>query len=559
VINIIILFVGGLGMFLLGMRMMSDGLKATSSDKIKRILTLLTRNRIIAVLLGAGLTALIQSSSGMTVITVGLVNSGLLTLRQAIGVVMGANIGTTLTAWLVSFIGVFRISDYALIAVGIGFFLTLAPRGKSYKSRGQVLIGLGLLFLGLGFMKDAFQPLRESATIMNAFMTLSAQPLLAVLVGALATVILQSSSATIAIVQLLAYQGLINFDAAVPLVLGENIGTTITAQIAALNTNTNARRTAMAHTLFNVIGACYILPLVIFGTYQKLIYYIMPFQLSLSNIMIFIAVAHSAFNIINALLMLPLTGWLERGSIFLTPKAKKEVNGAPQYLDRRLLKSPATALVRARLEVLRMARMCREALELSLDSFLNKDSRNFKQLNELEDAIDNLQEEITLYLVDISQQSLEPSQSDELPVWMHSVNDLERIGDHTQNLMELTERSIRIKVELPEEAKTELLTMFRTLIEMGDSILLAIEDNNREKAYKALSCEDKINRLFIEFRDAQIQRLNAGICKPVDGIVFIDVLNNLEKIGDHLTNIAQAVLRDFQFSYGEVRPQPAAR
>jgi phosphate:Na+ symporter len=180
-------------------------------------------------------------------------------------------------------------------------------------------------------------------------------------------------------------------------------------------------------------------------------------------------------------------------------------------------------------------------------------------LNELEDAIDNLQEEITLYLVDISQQSLEPSQSDELPVWMHSVNDLERIGDHTQNLMELTERSIRIKVELPEEAKTELLTMFRTLIEMGDSILLAIEDNNREKAYKALSCEDKINRLFIEFRDAQIQRLNAGICKPVDGIVFIDVLNNLEKIGDHLTNIAQAVLRDFQFSYGEVRPQPAAR
>ena len=514
-------------MFLLGMRMMSDGLKATTSDRIKRILTLLTKNRILGVLLGAGLTALIQSSSGMTVITVGLVNSGLLTLRQSIGVVMGANIGTTFTAWLVSFMGVFKITDYALILVGIGFFMTLAPHGRGYRSRGQVLIGLGLLFLGLGFMKDAFHPLRESPAIINAFQTLSVHPILAVLVGAVVTMLLQSSSATIAIVQLLAYQGLIDFNAAVPLVLGDNIGTTITAELASFKTNVNAKRTARAHTLFNVIGVTYMMPLVMLGIYQKIIYFILPGEVSTTNIMIYIAVSHSTFNIMNTIIMLPLVGFLERGAIFLTKKVESEINGLPQYLDRRLLKSPATALIRARMEVLRMAQMSREALELSFNSFMNMDSKHFKRLIELEEAIDNLQSEITLYLVDISQQHPEPAQSDELPVWMHSVNDLERIGDHTENLMELTERSIRSKVNLPKEAKSELLTMFRTLIEMSDNVYQAIEDNDRDSAYKALSCEDRINHLFVEYRNSQINRLNTGVCKPLDGIIFIDVLNNL--------------------------------
>ncbi len=551
--DLIIFFIGGLGMFLLGMRLMSDGLKATSSDKIKHILTLLTKNRILAVLLGAGLTAMIQSSSGMTVITVGLVNSGLLTLTQAIGVVMGANIGTTITAWLVSFVGVFKITDYALLAIAIGFFMSLAPRGKGYRSRGQVLIGLGLLFLGLDFMKDAFHPLRENPAIINAFQTLSVHPILAVIVGAIVTMLLQSSSATIAIVQLLAFQGLIDFNAAVPLVLGENIGTTITAQIAALNTNTNARRTAMAHLLFNLIGVCYILPLVVMGTYQKIICFITPGELSISTVMIHIAVSHSVFNMLNTIIMLPLVGFLEKGARFLTPKGGDEVNGIPQYLDRRVLSSPATALIQARMEVLRMAQMSREALDLSFNSFMNKDAKPFKLLVELENAIDNLQSEITLYLVDISQHNLEPAQSDELPVWMHSVNDLERIGDHTENIMELTERSIRSKIRFPKDAKDELNIMFQALIEMYDNVLPAIENNDRTKAFNALSCEDKINRLFIEFRDSQIHRLNTRTCKTLDGIVFIDVLNNLEKIGDHLTNIAQAVLRDFHYSYGEIK------
>jgi phosphate:Na+ symporter len=555
VIDIIIFLVGGLGMFLFGMRMMSDGLKAISSERVKRILTLLTKNRIIGVLLGAGLTALIQSSSGMTVITVGLVNSGLLTLRQSIGVIMGANIGTTFTAWLVSFIGVFKITDYALILVGIGFFMTLAPHGKGYRSRGQVLIGLGLLFLGLGFMKDAFHPLRDSQALLNAFQTLGRNPVLGVLVGAVVTVILQSSSATIAMVQLLAYQGLISFDTAVPIVLGENIGTTITAQIAALHTNTNARRTAMAHTLFNLFGTAYILPLVALGIYQNFIYDIIPGDLSLTNIMIYIAVAHSAFNIINTAILLPLTGLLEKAATALTPKGKKGIDTGPVYLDKRLLNSPAAALFQARKELLRMARMARDALEMSFNAFINKDARDIKRLGELEDAIDNLQEEITEYLVDISQQKLDEAQSEELPVWLHSVNDLERIGDHTENLVELTQRGIRTNIKLPDQAKQELMLVYQTLIEMGDLIILAITENEHDKGYKALACEDKINRYYIEFRDSQIQRLNSGVCTAVEGIIFIDVLNNLEKIGDHLTNIAQAVLHEFQFGRGELQTQ----
>lgn len=551
VFELIILVVGGLGMFLYGMRLMSDGLKAVSSEGVKRILTLLTKNRLIGLLIGAGLTALIQSSSGMTVITVGLVNSGLLTLTQAIGVIMGANIGTTFTAWLVSFIGVFKIADYALLLVALGFFVTLFTKSSNYSSRAQILIGLGLLFLGLDFMKDAFHPLRESQVILHTFQTLGKNPLLGVLIGALATVILQSSSATIAMVQLLAFQGLITFDTAVPLVLGENIGTTITAQIAAFNTNTNARRTAMAHTLFNLFGTAYILPLVMMGIYQKFIYNLIPGDLSLSNIMIYIAVSHSTFNIINAVVLLPAVKLVEKAAILLTPKGSVEINGSPVYLDKRLLNSPAAALLQARKEMLRMAEMAREALEMSFAAFINKDAKNFKRLGEYEDAIDNLQEEITGYLVDISQQKLDESQSDELPVWIHSVNDLERIGDHTENLCELTERAIRSKVNLPDEAKNDLRAVYNTLIDMGDLILAAIRENNRDHAYKALACEDKINRMFIEYRDAQIQRLNSGRCRVYDGIVFIDVLNNLEKIGDHLTNIAQAVLKEFQFDHRE--------
>lgn len=553
--DIIILLVGGLGMFLLGMRLMSDGLKATSGERIKRILTLLTKNPILAVILGAGLTGLIQSSSGMTIITVGLVNSGLLALRQAIGVVMGANIGTTLTAWIVSVVGVINISDFALVAVGVGFFLTLAPRGKAYRSKGQVLIGLGLLFLGLGFMKDAFKPLRESAAVLNMFQGLSDQPLLAVAVGALVTMLLQSSSATIAIVQLLAFQGLIDFNAAVPLVLGDNIGTTITAEIASFNTNINARRTARAHTLFNVIGVTYMLPLVILGIYQKIIYFIVPGEISASNIMIYIAVSHSTFNILNTMIMLPLIGFLEKGATFLSKKAKSEVNGAPQYLDRRLLSSPPAALIEARREVLRMAHLAKEALYTSFNAFIKKDTKLLERVGVLEDAIDNLQGEITRYLVEISQRNLEPEQSDELPVWLHSVNDLERIGDHTENIMELTERSMLAKMTLPGVAKEELNTMFTVLAEMVDNILVAIKDNDRDKAYKALSCENRINRHFVEFRESQIQRLNSGVCKPMEGIIFIDMLNNLEKIGDHLTNIAQAVLREFHYTLGEINLQ----
>jgi phosphate:Na+ symporter len=303
--------------------------------------------------------------------------------------------------------------------------------------------------------------------------------------------------------------------------------------------------------LFNLFGTAYILPLVALGLYQKFIFYIVPGELTAANVMIYIAVAHSAFNIINTLILLPATKLLEKAAILITPKGKREINGSPVYLDRRLLDSPAAALFQARKELLRMAQMARDALEMSFNAFINKESKDFKRLGELEDAIDNLQEEITGYLVEISQQKLNDEQSDELPVWLHSVNDLERIGDHTENLVELTQRAIRLNTKLTEEARQELLAIYSDIMEMGDLIILAIMDNDRSKGYKALSREDNINRLYIEFRDSQIQRLNAGVCTAYDGIIFIDVLNNLEKIGDHLTNIAQAVLHEFQFGHGE--------
>ena len=296
--------VGGLGFFLFGMKFMSEGLRKVAGDRLRKILELLTKKPIVGLLAGAGVTALIQSSSATSVMVVGLVNAGMLTLKQAISMVLGANIGTTVTAWLVSFLAIFKITNYALPAVGIGFLIVTLGKARNTKLWGEVLLGFGILFIGIHFMKVAFAPLEESPQVKEIFISFSRYPILGVLVGMVITMLLQSSSATIALVQVLAFEGLISFEAAIPLILGENIGTTITAQIAAIGTNTSARRTAMAHTMFNVIGTCYMLIFVYLGIYARAIDWIIPGPITTSNIMIYIAVAHSVFNVFNAFFLL---------------------------------------------------------------------------------------------------------------------------------------------------------------------------------------------------------------------------------------------------------------
>ncbi|MBU0683875.1 MAG: Na/Pi cotransporter family protein, partial [Candidatus Omnitrophica bacterium] len=462
--------------------------------------------------------------------------------KQAISVIMGANIGTTCTAWLVSSMGVFKITNYALPVVGIGFALMQLGRSKNVRFWGQVLLGFGLLFIGLSFLKDAFEPLKQSQHVKDMFITFSDNPLLGVLAGIIFTVLLQSSSATIAIVQMLAFNGLISFSAAIPIILGDNIGTTITAQLAAIGTNLNARRAAMAHTLFNVIGVGYMLFFVYTGWFVKGINFIIPGELTAQNIMFYIAVSHSMFNVCNTIVFLPFIGFLEKISIWMVPKRKGAVEMGAQYLEKHLLDTPPIAMQQARMEIVRMLGLASEAVSSAVKGFFNNDTKTLRAVSNLEQIVDGLQSEITQYLVELSEREIPQEESEELPVLIHSVNDIERIGDHSENIAELLERKKDEKLYFSEEANKELSGMWGKLREMMTETKSALKDNDVIKAGDVMALEQVINNLQKKLKDRHVNRLNKGRCNLKSGLVFIDLVDNFEKIGDHLTNIAQGVM-----------------
>ncbi|MCK4851826.1 MAG: Na/Pi cotransporter family protein [Candidatus Omnitrophica bacterium] len=541
-LNLTFSLIGGLGLFFLGMQTMSEGLKNIAGERLKAILHLVTRLPVIGVLIGAAVTCLIQSSSATTVMVVGFVNAGLIVLRQAISVIMGANIGTTVTAWLVSSMSVFKVTQYALPAVGIGFAVKMFGRTKNARFWGQVLMGFGLLFMGLGFMKDAFGPLKSSQAVKDIFVTFSENPLLGVLVGMVFTIVLQSSSATIAIVQILAFNGLISFGTAIPLMLGDNIGTTVTAQLASMGTNLTARRAAMSHTLFNVIGVAYMLVFVYTGWFERGIEAIIPGKIGISNIMFYIAVSHSVFNVANTLIFLPFIGLLEKASVWLRRGKKGAIEPGPQYLEKHLLATPPIAMEQARMETVRMAGLACASVSNAAKSFLENDLNALKPVPELENAVDNLQSAITQYLVELSQKDLSGEVSRQLPVLIHNVNDIERIGDHSENIAELAERTMEGKLPFTDEAMNELSLMWNELNSMMIETQEALKKNDPRIAEGVLGRENIINNYQVELKDAHVNRLSRNMCDLRSGVVFLDFVDNLEKIGDHLTNIAQAIL-----------------
>ncbi len=549
--GLVLTLIGGLGLFFYGMKIMSDGLKKIAGERLKHILSMMTKVPVLGILTGAAVTCFIQSSSATTVMVVGFVNAGLLALKQAITVVMGANIGTTFTAWLVSSMSVFKVSQYALPLVGVGFAMSSFAKTKNAKFWGQVLMGFGILFLGLDYMKDAFVPLRKSQHVKDMFLAFSDNPLLGVLVGMVFTVLLQSSSATIAIVQIMAFNGLISFPAAIPIIIGDNIGTTITAQLAAMGTTLPARRAAMSHTLFNVIGATYMLVFVYTGWFAKGIEFMIPGKITSINVMFYIAVAHSCFNVINTVVFLPFIGFLEKASIFLVPKTKGYIDRGPQYLEKHLLDTPPIAMEQARHETVRMMGMACKSVSTSVNGFMSSDMSVLKPVSELEDAVDNLQSEITQYLVDLAQRNLSEEESEELPVLIHSVNDIERIGDHSENIIELTERKIEKKFSFSDDANNELNSMWDELNSMMIETEEALKNNDQETAKSVLEREEKINQFQVALKKGHVARLNRGDCDVRAGIVFMDLVDNLEKIGDHLTNVAEGVMGGMRWRGGE--------
>jgi len=539
--------IGGLGLFFLGMKTMTESLKKVAGEKLKNTLGIITKRPIFGLLLGTAVTCLIQSSSATTVITVGFVNAGLLNLRQAISIILGANIGTTLTAWLVSFFALFKITNYALPAVGIGFLLTALGKTQKMKVWGMFILGFGLLFTGLGFIKDGFHPLKDSEAVKNFILTFGRYPLLGILAGVLITILFQSSSATIAIVQVIAFSGLMDFNTAVPIILGDNIGTTITAKLAAIGAGKAARQSANAHGLLNVLGVCYMLVPVYFGWYSNLIKWIIPGPITHANIMMHIAMAHTVFNVINSFFVfLPLIKLLEKLTVKLTLKKGEEIE-APIHLEPHLLDTPSVAIEQSIREILRMMENARINLNRSYRSFFEAKLTLRGNILRTEETLSNFQREIIGYLTRIFQGNLARPEAEEIPVLIHFVNDVERIGDHAVNILELAEQRVEKGLKFSHEAEDDIRDLFYLSNEMFEETMVALEKNRKENAREALRIEKQINKLQMELREKHIRRLKAGLYDINAGVLFIDFVDNIEKVGDHLSNIAIGVMRHLRW------------
>ena len=547
--------IGGLGLFLFGMVLMSDGLKQVAGRKLRTVLESMTKNTYIGFVVGALVTAFIQSSSATTVIVIGLVNAGLLTLKQSIGVIIGSNVGTTATAWIVSIAGFggLAIETYALPAIGLGFVLQVGGRSRATKSIGTIFLGFGLLFLGIEYLKDAFEPLQTSTGVQSVFVKYGSNPFFAILVGWGITMLVQSSSASIAIVQLLAMGGAfgtnwqVALDMAIPFVLGANIGTTITAQLAALQANRTARRTAWAHTMFNVFGTLIAFPCVLLGWYGHLVDFLTPWALSQSTIAASIAVAHTAFNVVNSIIFLPLATVLEKTVLKMVPVRPSEAGAQAVVLERHLLSTPEIALEQARREIVRMAKTAKMGFIDAIDGLVGNEKKKLESAQVAEEFTDTQQYEITTYLTELSRRQLSEDVAKGLPVLLHTVNDLERIGDHAENVVEIAMRKIEQKLVFTDSALAEIGQLRKEVDGMFDHVVRALDKDDSEAAKAALPSERNLNQMQLDFRRSHVQRMRDGSCTPEGGLIFIDLVDNVEKTGDHLTNIAQAVIGGLQW------------
>ncbi len=546
--------VGGLGLFLIGMGMMSAGLKDAAGLKLRKILGSMTRRPMVGFGMGVFVTALVQSSSMTTVMVIGMVNAGLLTLRQSICVIFGANVGTTITAWIVSLTRVegFSITEYALPAVAVGFLFQVLGRSNRTKSYGRIIVGLAILFIGLGFMKNAFEGVERISQVVEWLESMGSRPIIALLAGMALTMCIQSSSAAIAIFQVMAGEGAFGGDwvnvlnVAIPFMLGSDIGTTITAQIASLQTNVPARRAACVHTMFNVIGVAVVLPFFYMGVFTRLVLYVSWWDIGQETILPTIAVANTMFKLFCSMLFLPLTGQVERAVKLIVPQRESDFV-QPVVLEARLLNTPAIALQQAHSEIIQMARRAKKAVTQACDGMMRGDRRELARARETEDVIDNFQTEITSYLVALSGRQLSDEVALKLPVMLHMVNDLERVGDHAVNIVEIADRKIDRKLDFSDEAIGESSEMIHEVVGMIDHIIDALEGNSREALMAALMHEGKLNRMQVSLRRSHIQRMTDGMCTAEVGLIFIDLVDNLEKIGDHLTNIAQSVMGGIQW------------
>jgi len=523
---------GGLGLFLYGMNLMGMGLQKAAGNKMKQLIEVLTNNRIMGVVVGAIVTMLIQSSSATTVMVVGFVNAGLMTLSQAIGVIMGANIGTTFTAQLIAF----KLTDLAPFVIAIGVFIWLAASKKKHKDVGEILIGFGILFLGMGMMSGAMKPLRTDETFRSMMANLE-NPFLGVFVGFAITAIVQSSSATTGMLLALAAAGAINnVNAVIPILCGQNIGTCVTAMLSSLGANKTAKRAALMHLLFNVIGTLIFMILVSILPISKWITELTPDNMSRQ-----IANAHTSFNIINTVLLLPFANWFVRMAERLIKGQDQDETGL-KYIDSRIIETPSIAVLMASKEVLRMGKTVNKSLRLSKEAFLELNEKKVEKVIKREKSINTLEKDLVSYLSEVLNAPLTDAQHTIVTTLLNTINDLERVGDHAENIVELAQYRIDNKVALSESAVDELNVMFEKVDRTFTTALNSFKTADEVMIKQVFQFEEQIDTLEKKNRKSHIKRLNDRACKPESGIVYLDVISNLERIGDHSANIAESIL-----------------
>ncbi|MGL5312373.1 MAG: Na/Pi cotransporter family protein [Peptostreptococcaceae bacterium] len=533
--EIVVKLMGGVGLFLYGMHLMGDGLQKSAGYRLKKIIELLTNNPFMGVIVGALFTLIIQSSSATSVMVVGFVNAGIMNLSQAIGVIMGANIGTTITAQLISL----DLAGLAPFAIAIGMMLYLSNTNTKYRNIGEILLGFGILFTGMDFMKQAVEPLTNSEVFMIALATIGQNPIIGVLLGFLITAIVQSSSASTGMLLAMSSVNAISLSVALPILYGENIGTCVTALVSSIGASKDARRAATMHLIFNMVGTL-IFMLVLSKPTMEIVTHLNPNDISRQ-----IANSHTLFNLLNVIILFPFSNLIVKLSMKIIPDNNNDQESGEtlSHLDERMMESPSIALFNTFNETLRMGDKAKFALENSMEALIERSEEKIRISLKEEKEVNELQKSILNYLLKLSKLSLSDDSRESVDELFNIVNDIERISDHAENIAEIAKYAIDRNIQLSNEGIEDLLQMYNTVVATYTYSLKSLETMDKGLAYKVIKLEQQVNMMEKAFRENHMNRLNEGLCTIDNGVAYLEIVSNLERISDHAVNISENVIK----------------
>lgn len=536
--------IGGTALLMYGVDMMGDGLERASGKLMKKILSVLTGNIWSAFFVGIATTVLVQSSTAITVLTVGFVNSGLMNLSQAIGIIYGANIGTTITAQLMAFSFKFKLTEIALPVLGLGFAISYFAKKDVLKNIGNAIMGFGIMFLGLKILNSGVPFIRESETIRLFFQNYASITIVGIILGAIATAMVHSSSATVGLVLMLGQAGVITLPGAIAIMLGDNIGTCITAQLASASGNINARRTAWAHTLYNVIGVT--ICAVLIGPFINLIELFTQFVNGSSDISLQIANSHTVFNVVSALVFLPFH------KVYVTFLEKIIVDKNEdtfEYLDKNLLNSPVAAFRATLQETVRALGIVKNMIDKSLTSLYENSIECLDEIDEDEDTLNKIQIDITSFVVDISKQGLTNQYSNMIPAFINSINNIERVGDRTIEYLKNIHTKVDRQLPFSERSQKEIDVFKNILTEMISIIIEGIENHDYSRADEIRKLEDQADSFYDTLLENHIKRLESEICNVESGVIFVDLIGHMERMADHLYKTYMTLVDESMLSH----------